>query len=437
MYLTVPETIRRFVDGWGANLDKRKKTLIPWLVAGLLFCQGKKTYGGLARTLILEPRNRASVSKLFQRSPFRSRDMYQQAVQWLTTQLAPPQPELWVLVIDGVHIQRGGNTQVQNAIKYKEKQKAQGRTTKSHAFIQGLLITAAGVRLPQARRTYYTKRYCRKHGRTYISMTRLAELIMEKAVVPPHVSLVVLADEFFEGQRLHAACERLHYRYICPLNKSRCLADEQGQRLPINVTQYSLSLHLRQLKTVAFTPGREQTVLLRRRTGQDHKIRRYCATSVSQNVSSLGNVMVTYSWKNITRRRKLAKCKILVTNALDWDTADIIEYYELRWQIEIFFRELKTYLGLEDFQGTRFEDYERFYDMVLLAYLFLEWYRLTEILATVPKAANAKSAYRILPLIHKVQQAALNENYLWLQKKFTCHRTAMNILKKINLAFAA
>ena len=64
-----------------------------------------------------------------------------------------------------------------------------------------------------------------------------------------------------------------------------------------------------------------------------------------------------------------------MSNAKTLSVATLIEYYELRWQIEIFFRELKSFMGLVDFTGENFEAYERFVDMVLLAYLFLEWYR--------------------------------------------------------------
>jgi hypothetical protein len=54
----------------------------------------------------------------------------------------------------------------------------------------------------------------------------------------------------------------------------------------------------------------------------------------------------------------------------------VIEYYELRWQIEVFFRELKGPLGLQDYQGTPFDSYERFVAVALLGYLVLEQQRL-------------------------------------------------------------
>ena len=54
---------------------------------------------------------------------------------------------------------------------------------------------------------------------------------------------------------------------------------------------------------------------------------------------------------------------------------EIIELYALRWQIEIFFRELKSELGLCDYSGKNFKAYNRFVDVCLLSYLFLEYDR--------------------------------------------------------------
>ena len=56
----------------------------------------------------------------------------------------------------------------------------------------------------------------------------------------------------------------------------------------------------------------------------------------------------------------------------------MVELYELRWEVEILFRELKSGLGLGQYLGTSFEAFERLVDMTLLSYLFLEWLRMTE-----------------------------------------------------------
>ena len=280
--------------------------------------------------------------------------------------------------IDAVCNKRGGFAKIENATKYKKKRKDKGPTTKAHTFVMGLLITHTGVRIPLPRRTYYTRAYCRKHKKKYIKITELAALIIESAIVPPDVKVIVVADEYFEGKLLDTTCNRLGYTYIVPVDSRRCFEDKNGKRRKQTLYEYGKSLIRETLTKIVFRPHQERTALLRRRTGEGKKRRTYFATSEVQRISGLGERTIVYSWKPKTKSRRWKKSwfKVLISNAKDLDVKTLIEYYELRWQIEIFFRELKSFMGFTDYTGQDFAAYERFIDMVLLAYLFLEWYRM-------------------------------------------------------------
>jgi hypothetical protein len=211
-----------------------------------------------------------------------------------------------------------------------------------------------------------------------MKMTQLAALIVETVTVPPLVSIVVVADEFFEGKRLDSACNKRGFTYITPVDSRRCMECRDGENASRNLYRHGKSLDRKTLKKIVLTPYRERTALLRRRTGWDKNRRVYFATMEKLNVSGLGDRAVVFSWKpqQKARRWKSKWFKVLVTNATALTVSQLIEYYELRWQIEIFFRELKSFMGMVDFTGDNFAAYERFVDMVLTAYLFLEWYRL-------------------------------------------------------------
>src|SRR5262249_44326254 len=129
--------------------------------------------------------------------------------------------------------------------------------------------------------------------------------------------------------------------------------------------------------------GREATAGHRRqppRKARAHEKRVYDYHSERRLVSKAGEVQVVYSWKTPTytpranfERRQYAA---LVTNNLRLAPSKVVEYYELRWQIEVFFRELKGQLGLQDYQGTHFPSYERYVTLALLGYMVLEYQRL-------------------------------------------------------------
>lgn len=430
MNLVVPAVMKSFVALFAHYIDKRKQTLIPVVLSCFLLCRSKKSYAALSRSIITEQRNRATISKYFKRPRLRSRDIYTHAlhsvieISGLTGKQVKRKRETWVMPIDGVCSKRGGFTKIENAIKYKKKKtKQKGRSTKAHTFIMGMLITHTGMRLPVPRRSFYTKRFCRKTGRKFVSMTKLARLMIEqaKSLIPDYVDLVVVADGFFEGKLIHEVCERLHYTYICPVKSSRCYENKEGKRLSTTLYKKGLSLNRTELTRIIFNPYQEETVLLRRRTGKDKRKRRYYAASEKRAVSGLGEVLVVYSWKPRKKRKRWDRnwFKVLVTNAKSWTVRRVIEYYELRWQVEILFRELKSFLGMSDYQGSDFEAFERYVDMVMLAYLFLEWLRiirLKEVKSYKDRAALRK--IRTHSLILLFQKEVDKESIEFLKTSF-------------------
>ncbi len=65
----------------------------------------------------------------------------------------------------------------------------------------------------------------------------------------------------------------------------------------------------------------------------------------------------------------------------DTEPADLIRYGEIRWRIEHDYRELKTGLGLDHFEGRSWTGWHRHVTLVTAAHLFITMLRLA------PKAA--------------------------------------------------
>ena len=55
--------------------------------------------------------------------------------------------------------------------------------------------------------------------------------------------------------------------------------------------------------------------------------------------------------------------------------AEIVELYLLRWQIELFFKELKSDLGMHQYRFRDFRCVEAWMQIYCLAFLYLEWIR--------------------------------------------------------------
>ena len=57
----------------------------------------------------------------------------------------------------------------------------------------------------------------------------------------------------------------------------------------------------------------------------------------------------------------------------------MVEWYDLRWQIELFFKELKSTLGFDPYRFRRFDRVEGWLELTLVTFLYLEWHRVCQL----------------------------------------------------------
>ena len=97
-------------------------------------------------------------------------------------------------------------------------------------------------------------------------------------------------------------------------------------------------------------------------------------------MQSVGDVLLVFSTKRKPQDTGAAEVeKILMTNDPNWKPGEVVELYDLRWQIELFFKELKSTLGLHQYRFAQFERVEHWIELVLVSFLYLEWYRLQQL----------------------------------------------------------
>jgi hypothetical protein len=204
----------------------------------------------------------------------------------------------------------------------------------------GLLILPCGLRLPLPRKSWYTQAYAKSQKLLYKSQVELAaeSLTWLQPLLPAQAPVVVLADSLFDGQRLFALCHDLGYTFITKLKSNRTFADAPGTR----VVAHGKSLAEAQFRRHRLCRGTEATAAYRRqppRKPRAHEKRVYDYYSEVRRVSTIGEVRVVYSWKTPTYTPKPNYDKrqfaALVINNRQLSPRQVVEYYELRWQIEI------------------------------------------------------------------------------------------------------
>ena len=85
--------------------------------------------------------------------------------------------------------------------------------------------------------------------------------------------------------------------------------------------------------------------------------------------------------------------KVLACTDSTATARQVIEWYEVRWQIELMFRELKSRMQLGCYVLMKFEAVERYLDLLLMGFLLLEDERLRDIQSAGPPAARGGEAW--------------------------------------------
>ncbi|MCA9108078.1 MAG: transposase, partial [Planctomycetales bacterium] len=248
-------------------------------------------------------------------------------------------------------------------------------------FTLGLLITASGIRIPM-QIPHLTEEYCQENQRTHLTTAEAAAQMVRTLPLDDDAEVVVLGDTAYESSVVEHACEEKGYTWVFPANPERVFEGPTGQRpkLRSRLKDWT-SLSLKTIRLRAST-GKyaDYRRLSKWRVGPKMKARVYYAYQEKRAVRNVGDVLLVFS----TMKPDLQKAtpddvKILLTNATWLSLREVIELYSLRWQIELFFKELKSTLGFAQYSFIDFRAVEAWVKLAITTVLYLEYERIVHI----------------------------------------------------------
>jgi hypothetical protein len=355
------------------------------LVAAFIVHVGRMSATQAAGAIRTEARHRAAVIRFLAKLGWSDDWSVLARLSELVLQAEERRGGTWVFIVDQTYCgQQGARTEnTFSRANYRPRPKKSARRQKKHAkrschgFVMGLLLTPSGLRLP-CFRSYYTEAYCTSKKKMYRTQTELAAELIRSVVVAAGAEVVVLGDTAFDAETIRDACAARSFCWIVPLNPERVLAGAKGQRPKVSSLVTKLSA--KQFAPVRFTPSAGPYVAQRRvarcRLGPKMKSRTFYVHRERRAVHNVGDVQLVFSTKLKPETGKpVAVQKILMTNDRQRSAAAIVELYALRWQIELFFKELKSTLGVHQYRFRDFAKVEAWVAVCLLTFLYLEWYR--------------------------------------------------------------
>ena len=376
--------LKEFVGQAKLNVD-RESLVIRMLVAFLMH-RGRMSAAQAAGAVRTEPRHRAQLGRFLGRRFWQSVEILA-TLQKAVLVLSAPQGT-YLFAVDQTYCSQQGH-RTSNAFRMGKKSSGKrpgkrqtgyvlGRK-QCHCFVMGLLITPEGIRVPFFK-SYYTKDYCREKGLAYRRQTELAADLIRELPPPRGADVIVLGDTAFDAEPIQSACVECRYRWIVPINSERVLA---GPKPRPKVWSLASEFSADQFTPIRLHPGTGPFAVQRRasryRVGPKAKPRIFHVHQERRDVHSVGRVRLVFSTRTRPQGRTVEVHKVLMTNDQTLSVAKIVELYDLRWQIELFFKELKSTLGMHQYRFRRFDAVRQWVELALLAFLYLEWYRAREL----------------------------------------------------------
>jgi hypothetical protein len=399
------------------SLSEFAQLMVMRMVLAFLMHRGRMSCSCAAGMIASQPLHRSQVTRFLARPRWQANN-FNQVLRQALLEMEVATGGTFIFIVDGTMFSKAGlrteNTYSTGNRKRRPKKgrrynKKKVRRKHVHNFTFGLLITPSGYRIPW-QIPHYTKAYCKKKGLTHMTTAESAAELIRLLPLGEDADVMVLGDTAYDAKTVRNACDERGYKWIVPSNPERVFEGEKSNRPKLRSRLKDWTgLSLKTIRLRAST-GKyaEYRRLSRWRVGPKTKARTYYAYQEKCEVRSVGGVQLIYS----TTKQNLKKAtpddvKILMTNATGMSVSEVIELYSLRWQIELFFKELKSTLHVGHYQFDQFQAVEGWMECAITTVLCLETMRAKK-LADRRIGQKKKDWWRVQRL-HGLREAFLQQ----------------------------
>ncbi len=216
---------------------------------------------------------------------------------------------------------------------------------------------------------FYTKKYCRENGLTYMSEhDRVIEYINELNLyeyigVHDNEKVVVVSDAGYDNKKIQKAVLNKGWHFISAVKKSRGVKSEAVYaKTPKSSGWYTIEEFFKKYRKLAWKTVRIFT------DGPKRKRKEFRIRHSDIFLKGVGKIKAVCSE---FKKKRDGRRKYIVCSDLKISPREILLMYRLRWKIEIFHKHVKMYLGFGDIAAKHFSSVESHVYLVYCAYILL------------------------------------------------------------------
>ena len=475
MLFGVPQSVKTFFRPASANVSKPIRRALPCMVLALLLAPHARRLKTLAGMILGFREHAATISRRLRNCKWKTRDWYVTLFhkvraaydRWESRQAAGKKRH-WFVIIDTTY-HATHSEDMENLILMSRRRRGNQRQTRQHAFVMGLLLTDKGGRFPLPRRSYYTQAYCVKRRCRYRTQAQLAAAMLRELQLPADVEITVLFDSAFDANVIHGVCRRRGFREVFPLDPNRNLSAGTDAHAPVlagqKVVHWTRTWQRDEFVLLELQCTNEDCVFSRRRHRDNLRLRktqrRYAAAARCATVSHIGRCLIVASYKENPKvklepgmspdwwayhnapvsyrghRRPQPqrwRGKVLACTDPTATARQVVDWYEVRWQIELFFRELKSRMQLGCYVLMKFEAVERYLDLLLMGFLLLERERLRDMQSAGPPSERGGEPWvqaRTTDRLRSLEALCADWNAREIERRMRTDRGRRRLLKQL------
>jgi len=366
-------------------------------ILGLVACEGKRNVENINRHF-MESRDQSTLNRFLTSSPWSLQLLESQRLALAREGLPLQEGSTGYLIIDDTINEKTGLRMEEAGYHYDS---SQGKPVWGHSLVTTHYVNGE-AEYPVRLGLYVKKETCLREGRAFKTKIQLACDQIEAFTPPAGTSTVVAFDSWYFCRQVTEAARSKGWGWVTQAESNR-IVFYKGRRL--NVTSLAEGLPEKRFRKVKIR-GEAFTVC-----------------GLEAWMPKAGDVKLVVS-------REEDGFHFYVTSRLDWTDRQVVEAYRVRQAIDVFYRDVKQNLGLEEYQVRKGRGAITHWHLVFTAYTLLALLR-----RSLMRTSRRLGKYlaTLGDVCRWVKRQCLRRLVEWLYRKFRQRTKPETIYRKLKI----